>query len=183
MVLRGVGPALTDRRSQGGVVVNLHDAREAGEAAESMAVRLPVESFTLQPMLHGALQLAVGVAQDPVFGPVLACGGTAAQPDQPDLLEPRLLPLGELDAGEVVARLLDTTVLRPLRDDRAVAAGLRDLVLRLSALSEDLAEVQEVNCDPVLLVPGRVTVADADVRVAIPAPRPPAEARVRGQPE
>ncbi|MBO0746477.1 MAG: acetate--CoA ligase family protein, partial [Candidatus Dormibacteraeota bacterium] len=153
LVLRGVGPEIADRRHEGGVVVNLHDAREAREAAESMAAHLPVESFTLQPMLHGAIQLVVGVAQDPVFGPVLACGGSVPQADRPDLLETRLLPLGELEAGEVAVRLLDTPVLRPLRDDRAVAAGLRDLVLRLSALSDDLAEVQERDCDPVLLAP------------------------------
>ncbi|MBO0702800.1 MAG: acetate--CoA ligase family protein, partial [Candidatus Dormibacteraeota bacterium] len=115
----------------------------------------------------------------PVFGPVLACGGTDPQADHPDLLETRLLPLGELEAGEVARRLLDTPLLRPLRDDRQVAAALRDLVLRLSALSDDLAEVQELDCDPVLLAPGLVTVADADVRVATPAPRPPAEARIR----
>ena len=180
LVLRGVGPQITDRRRQNGVVVNLHNADEARQAAESMAARLPVASFTLQPMLHGAIQLVLGVAQDPVFGPVLACAGSVPQADHPDLLETRLLPLGELEADEMVGRLLDTPVLRPLRGDQAVASGLRDLVLRLSALSEDLAEVQELDCDPVLLVPGRVTVADAGVRVAMPAPRPPAEARLRG---
>ncbi len=182
LVLRGLGPKMTDRRRQGGVIVNLHSADEAREAANSMAARLPVESFTLQPMLRGAVQLVLGVAQDPVFGPVLAVGGAVPQADRPDLLETRLLPLGEQEADEMVGRLLRTPVLRPLRDDRAVAGGLRDLVLRLSALSDDLAEVQELDCDPVLLVPGRVTVADADVRVAVPVPRPPAEARIRVQP-
>ncbi|MGH7911089.1 MAG: acetate--CoA ligase family protein, partial [Candidatus Dormibacteraceae bacterium] len=168
----------------GAVALDLRDARQAREAAVAMQARLrgqgtPAESFTLQPMLHGALRLVLGVAQDPIFGTVLACGGSVPQADRPDLLERRLLPLGELEAFDVVERLLDSAILRPLRSDQRVAAGLRDLVLRLSSLTEDLAEVQALDLDPVLLTPGRVAVADAQVRVAIPAPRPPAEARLR----
>lgn len=126
-----------------------------------------------------AVRLVLSVVQDPVFGPVLACAGSVPQVDRADLLETRLLPLGELEAREVVERLLDTPVLRPLHGAEEAAAGLLHLVLRLSALSEDLAEVQAVDCDPVLLIGGRVVVAAARVQVAVPVPRPPAEARLR----
>jgi hypothetical protein len=44
---------------------------------------------------------------------------------------------------------------------------------------EDLAEIVDLDLDPVLASPSGAFVAEARVRVEARAPRPPAEARVR----
>ncbi|MFZ0214592.1 MAG: GNAT family N-acetyltransferase [Candidatus Dormiibacterota bacterium] len=184
VVLRGLGPQILDRGLQGGIAFDLHSADDVLAVATEMQQRLaadgtPLDGYTVQEMVHGAAQLVLGVTQDPVFGPVLACGGGRSAADLTDLVITRLVPLAELEAQAVVEQLLSHPSLRWLADDRTVAARLRELVLRVSALAEDLPEVQELDLTPVLLTPGVVGVADARVRVGVPLPRPPAEARLR----
>ena len=59
------------------------------------------------------------------------------------------------------------------------SAALRDLLLRVGALVEDLPEVVELDLEPVLVNEEGAFVGDASLRVEVRAPEPPLEARVR----
>ncbi|MBO0706612.1 MAG: acetate--CoA ligase family protein, partial [Candidatus Dormibacteraeota bacterium] len=166
VALKAFGSGLTARRSLGAVALDLRSRRAVQRAAREMRNRLTgagyaVSGFTIQPMVRDADQLIVGVTQDPVFGPVLACGHAEAS-------EPlvRLTPITETEADDVVLRL-------------GGSPALRDLVLRVSALVEDLPEVVELDLEPVLVNEEGAFVGDASLRVEVRAPQPPLEARVR----
>jgi hypothetical protein len=133
----------------------------------------PIEGFLVQPMAGPGVELLIGIASDPVFGPVMACaaGGTATE-----LLADasvRLAPLSEQDLHAMPAELATFPLLTghrgaPRADLDALAAVLR----RVSALADDLPAVAELDCNPVIAGPARATIVDMRVRIAPPTPRP-----------
>ena len=83
-------PDITHKSDVGGVALNLGDAdrvrREASAMLERVKAARPdarLDGFLLQPMVSrpGAVELLVGLVEDPVFGPVVAFGqgGTAVE--------------------------------------------------------------------------------------------------------
>ncbi|MET7475888.1 GNAT family N-acetyltransferase [Streptomyces sp. NPDC005648] len=110
--------------------------------------------------------LAVGA--DPVFGPVVSFGLTGDYADLMADLAHRVTPLSDRDAREMVRSLRAA----PLLDGRAGGRGvdlaaLEETILRISAMVEDLAEIEALDLRPVrLLPPGEgISVARATIRL------------------
>ncbi len=113
-------------------------------------------------MLHGGVEVLVGVAAEAVFGPlvVFGLGGIAT-----DLLgdhSARLSPLTDADARDLIssvraARLLDGYRGQP----GANTAALADVLLRVSRLADDLPEVAELDLNPVIARADGCQAADA----------------------
>ncbi|MFJ1968197.1 GNAT family N-acetyltransferase [Streptomyces sp. NPDC087903] len=111
----------------------------------------------------------LSVSADPVFGPVIAFGLTGDYADLMADVAHRVTPLTDRDAREMVRSLRAA----PLLDGRAGGAGvdlaaLENTVLRISAMVEDLPEIESLELRPVrLLPPGHgIAVARATVRLA-----------------
>jgi acyl-CoA synthetase (NDP forming) len=111
-------------------------------------------------------EMAIGVTDDHVFGPlvVLDCGARAA----------RLTPLTDTDADALIGSANATA---RLLGHRGVAAAdreaLRELLLRVSRLAEDLPEVTDLSLRPVIARPDRAVAVDARVKVAACPPQDP----------
>jgi acyl-CoA synthetase (NDP forming) len=111
-------------------------------------------------------EMTIGVTDDHVFGPlvVLDCGARAV----------RLTPLTDTDADALIGSA-DATA--RLLGHRAMAAagrdGLRELLLRVARLAEDLPEVTELSFRPVIARPDRAVAVDARVKVAACPPQDP----------
>jgi acyl-CoA synthetase (NDP forming) len=105
------------------------------------------------------------VRADPVFGPVVAFGLTGDYADLMADVAHRVTPLSDRDAREMVRSLRAT----PLLERQGVDFGaLEETVLRLSAMVEDLPEIEALELRPVRLLPSGdgVTVAHATIRLA-----------------
>ena len=98
-------------------------------------------------------EVTVRLAGDPVFGALVTFGDGA-----------RLVPLTDLDAD----KLIRSHRLRPEAD----VAALRDLLLRVSRLSEDLPEVTDLDLDLVVAGPA-LAVVNARVKVTPYEPQDP----------
>jgi acyl-CoA synthetase (NDP forming) len=90
----------------------------------------------------------------------------------------RLPPLGREEAMAMVRELRNAPLVEgslggPARDVAAVA----DVLVRLSALAEDLPEVTELDCDPLLVLEQGAVVLDARVRLEPAEPPLPLGAR------
>jgi acetate---CoA ligase (ADP-forming) len=185
VALKAVGPGISRRTEQGAVALGLRSQRSVRAAAKAMKARLAraghqVTGYLVQPMVADAIEMVVGVTQDPVFGPVLACGGSRTGLELLQDMSVRLTPLSASEAEQMIRELKSYPLLegyggRPVAD----VGALRELVLRVSGLVEDLAEVVELDLDPVMVNPSGAFVADARIRVESRPPRPPAEARIR----
>jgi hypothetical protein len=90
-------------------------------------------------------EVTVRVTADHVFGPlvVLGTGGTSSA---------RAVPLTDTDADELIRSVRPAS---PRSDDRP-AAGLRDLLLRVSRLADDLPEVTALDLDGTMVTNARI---------------------------
>jgi acetyltransferase len=115
-------PDISHKTDVGGVVLDLGDAdrvrREAAAMLERVTAARPearLHGFLVQPMIGrpGALELLVGLVEDPVFGPLVLFGqgGTAVEVVGDSSLE--LPPLNALLARRLMARTPVARVSRP----------------------------------------------------------------------
>jgi len=96
-------------------------------------------------------------------------GGTAAELLGDHVV--RLVPLTDRDAEEMVLGLRAAPLLTGYRGSEPTdVRGLIDLVLRLGRLAEDLPELAEADCNPVIATPDGPLVVDARIRVAWDSP-------------
>jgi len=114
----------------------------------------------VQSMVAPGVDVAIGVADHPLVGPVLRLGpgGVATRVTSSQV---QVLPLTDRDAARCVA----ASAVAPLLDD-AGRAALEDLLLRVGALVEAAPEVEELDLNPVIVSGGAAHVTDAQAWVA-----------------
>ncbi|GIU99233.1 MAG: GNAT family N-acetyltransferase [Actinomycetota bacterium] len=179
VALKAVGPGIVHKTDLGAVALGLRGATEVEAAARATTERLAAlglrpAGFLVQEMVEGGVEMLVGVAHDPLFGPVVACsaGGTAAELVRDVAV--RLAPLTDTDAIEMIRSLKTFPLLDGYRGaPKADVAALEEIVLRVSELVEAHAEVAEMDCNPVMVLPSGAVVVDARVRLTEVAPRAP----------
>src|SRR5262245_54871687 len=176
LVLKVLSPDITHKSDVGGVRLNLRSvaaveqaAREIVQAAHEKASDARITGFTVQPMVSrpGAHELIAGIGEDATFGPVILFGhgGTAVEviADRAVALPPLNLVLARaMIARTRVARLLGRYRDRPPADLEAIAATL----VKLSQLLADLAEVHELDINPLLADHRGVLALDARIVVS-----------------
>ena len=121
----------------------------------------------VQEMAGAGVDMLIGAIDDPSFGPVIACafGGTTAELLADSAI--RLGPLTDLDAGAMVSALKSAPLLRGYRGQRvADEAALRQALLQLSALVMLCPEIQEIDINPLRVLPVGVRALDVRVRIA-----------------
>ena len=179
VALKAHGPEILHKTELGAVEVGLSGAAEVEKAAtrmdRSLADRgLERTSFLVQQMVEGGVELLVGIATDPVFGPVVACGAGGTAVELLGDVSVRVCPLGGGDAAAMVGSLAIAPMLEGFRGLDPVDRGaLEDLIGRVGALAEAHREIVELDLNPVLARPDGAVAADSRIRVA-PAepPRP-----------
>jgi acetyltransferase len=179
VALKILSPDILHKTDVGGVELNLLTpdlVRACGERMlERIRAKLPaarIEGFTVQEMapVHEAVELIVGVAEDPLFGPVILVGhgGVAVEVigDKALGLPPLNLHLArEMLSRTRVAALLEGYRGRRPADLDAIAATL----MKVAQLVIDFAEVAELDINPLLALPDGVVALDARIRVGTPS--------------
>jgi acyl-CoA synthetase (NDP forming)/GNAT superfamily N-acetyltransferase len=157
---RGHVPAFADVRTSEARALVREFLRQASG-------RLPPEQTTellsyyripLADLPPAGTEVTVRVAADRMFGSLVTFG------EGPRTA--RLTPLTDLDADKMIG---SASRLPPEADLRA----LRDLLLRVSRLAEDLPEVTDLDLDPVIVSPEGVAVVNARVKVTPYEPQDP----------
>jgi acetyl coenzyme A synthetase (ADP forming)-like protein len=112
-----------------------------------------------------------GFVQDPAFGPLVLFGMGGPETEPADDRAARLAPLTDGEARQLVGSVRGAGRLTG-RGGTAPADldALVDVVLRLGRLAEDLPELAQVECDPVLVGPAGAAVVQARIRLGAPAP-------------
>ncbi|MBV6657557.1 MAG: bifunctional acetate--CoA ligase family protein/GNAT family N-acetyltransferase [Devosiaceae bacterium] len=168
-------PDLPHKSDVGGVVLDLahpeHVAAATDGLFERVKARTPntrIEGVTVQPMIDtsGGLELILGLADDPVFGPVIVFGrgGVAVEAIGDTTLD--LPPLDMRLAHQMIERTRVARLLKGHRghsplDEDAVADGL----VRLSQLSADVPQLRRLDLNPVLVTASGIMVLDARMQV------------------
>jgi acyl-CoA synthetase (NDP forming) len=119
------------------------------------------------------------------FGPLVACGAGGVLVELQRDVATRLTPLTDADVDDMLRSLKTFPLLEGYRGSpRLEVAALRELLLRVGMMVEDLPQLSELDLNPVMVLPdGEGGVAlDARRRIAEPAPTAPRGSRRRPPP-
>jgi len=171
--LKILSPDITHKSDVGGVRLNLLNDDQVAGAFEDMMRQVRtarpdarLEGAIVQPMLRfgNSREVLVGIATDPVFGPVITfgAGGTAVEVVRDSAVA--LPPLNAMLAKDLIGR---TRMARLLAGYRGVPPAdlnaLADLLIAVSGMACMLPWLKEMDLNPVLAHPGGAAVADARI--------------------
>ncbi|MBI5119755.1 MAG: GNAT family N-acetyltransferase [Rhodospirillales bacterium] len=175
--LKILSPDISHKSDVGGVMLDLDGPFETEKAAHAMLERVQkfhpnahVTGFTVQQMATrpGAHELIVGMATDPIFGPVLMFGegGTAVEVIGDSAVG--LPPLNMSLAREMISRTRVYKLLKGYRDRKAVDLDAVCLTLmQVAQLVIDIPEILEVDINPLFADSKGVLALDARIKVAV----------------
>jgi acyl-CoA synthetase (NDP forming) len=168
VALKALGPAILHKTERRAICLNVADESGVRSAYQELAARLgpDMTAVLVQQMVNPGVEMIVGAIQDPLFGPLIACGTGGVLVDVLADTSFRLHPLNASDAREMVDELRGARLLRGYRGSPPADEGaLRDVLLRISELVATAPEIQELDLNPVIVRRAGATVADVRVRI------------------
>lgn len=164
----------------GGVRLNLQNetaVRRAFSAilarAEDAGVLDAVDGVLIQPMLNGGVETMIGVAADRLFGPLIGFGLGGVNVELLGDVRFRIAPLTDRDADELLREIRGFPLLQGYRGQPAADVdALRDLLLRVSRLADEVPEIVELDLNPVIALPvgHGCRIVDARIKVGRTGP-------------
>jgi acyl-CoA synthetase (NDP forming) len=111
------------------------------------------------------------VLQEEVVGPLVLFGVGGAAADALADRAARLAPLTDSDAGELIRSIRAAPLLLGHPGAPGVdLTALRDLLLRISQMADDLPQIAELELSPVFARPDGVQAVDARIRLQAAEP-------------
>jgi acetyltransferase len=161
-------------RPQGGLMLDLLDAKQVTVAAQLLAAREPDRPLLVQHQAGRARELAIRVSDDVGFGPTISfgSGGTAPNPQDRAMDLPPL----NLTLAEALIRRCRTGAMlgRDLRDRPAASTdAVASTLVRISQLIVDFPEIAVLDLPSLFADSRGVLAADAWVRLRGAEETPP----------
>jgi acetyl coenzyme A synthetase (ADP forming)-like protein len=168
VALKAGAPDLVHKTDIGGVRLGLESDDAVREAFDAMRATLGdrMDDALVQPMAAPGIELIVGITHDQLFGPLvlLGMGGIAAELTRDTAL--RIVPVSVLDAHQMVRSLRSSPLLFGYRNTAEVdVAAVEDVLLRIGQLAEEIPELAELDCNPLVASPAGALVLDVKVRL------------------
>ncbi len=171
-------PDITHKSDVGGVRLNIREPRSVRTAFREMMDGVKAHSpdarvsgVTIEPMVERphAREIMIGIAHDPVFGPVISfgAGGTAVEIFADSQVA--LPPLNEYLSQDLIRGTRAARFLKQFRNlPPADTSKLTDVLQRISEIACELPEIKELDINPLLVDEDGVIAVDARVVVAPP---------------
>lgn len=160
LVAKLVSPDVAHKTEHGLIRLGLNSADAVAEAFRSMmakaqSMNVHIEGVTLEPMLHGGVEILAGVTRDPVFGWMLTVGLGGVWTELMQDARHMLLPVSASDAEGMLRslkgfKLLDGYRGAPKAD---VSAAARAIAALGDAVLAGGKRLREVEVNPLLVMP------------------------------
>ncbi|MCG6858249.1 MAG: bifunctional acetate--CoA ligase family protein/GNAT family N-acetyltransferase [Salaquimonas sp.] len=175
LVVKLLARNVSHKSDIGGVVLNIHTPAEARAAAWGITKRFKeaypegmLDGFAIQPMVtrRHAVETILGIARDPVFGPLImfGAGGTAVEVLRDTAMA--LPPLDDILARDLIDRTRIGKLLEGYRD--VPPADIPAIVAALQGLSQlivDFPAIQSLDANPVLASSTGIIALDARITI------------------
>jgi acetyl coenzyme A synthetase (ADP forming)-like protein len=166
---------LVHKTEVGGVYLNLANADDVCRAFAEIRVRLEqtgrldaLQGVLVQPMISGGIEVMVGVTQDPLFGPLIAFGLGGIYVEVLGDVCFRVTPLTDRDAIEMTASIRGRRLLEGYRGQPAAdVPAIQEVLLRVSRLVEEIAEIRELDMNPIIALPAGEGCRIVDARIQV----------------
>ena len=182
VALRADVPGLVRARGAGALIIDLHGEQEVRSGFRSLAETFGrrLAGVIVQPMVTGGVEVMISLLQDRVVGTLVLFGVGGAAADALAERAARLAPLTGSDADELIRSIRSAPLLlgRP-GAPRADLGALRDLLLRVSRMADDLPQIAELELSPIFARPDGAQAVDARIRLQAAEP---ADAHLRRLP-
>jgi acetyl coenzyme A synthetase (ADP forming)-like protein len=172
VAVKALGPTLVHKTEIGGVRLGLASEQAVREAFTDFATRLGdrLEGVLVQKMVTGGVEMVVGALNDPSFGPLVMAGTGGIFVELIGDTVFRMCPLADVDAVEMINEMKGRILLRGYRGATpADEAAFRRVLLAVSQLVDACPEIQEMDVNPLLVLPHGAVAVDVRVRIAAPA--------------
>ncbi len=182
VVLKARDESLRHRYDQVGVRLSLPDASSVRQAYDELAAAGMQHLYVqvMAPRDRSTVSTVLRVSADPSFGALVAFGIGGVATELLEDLAYRAVPLTDTDAADLIAAPKAAPLLNGYRGAAVVdRAALLDLVLRVSALADDLPEIGALRLEPVLVGPAGICVTGATAQIGAPGARPDVRRRLR----
>jgi acyl-CoA synthetase (NDP forming) len=159
----------------GGVRLNLQNEAAVRRAFNDILARArqagvldAVDGVLIQPMLTAGVETMIGVAADRLFGPLIGFGLGGIHVELVGDVRFRIAPLTDRDADELMHEIRGFRLLEGYRGQPAADIGaLRDVLLRVSRLADEVPEIVELDLNPVIALPDGHGCRIVDARIKV----------------
>lgn len=175
VALKILSPDISHKSELGGVVLGLDGAEEVRSEAQAMLQRVAkarpevrLEGFLIEPMVHRpqAQELFIGIARDPLFGPIVMFGAGGLNVEAIADQVVGLPPLDDVLAKDMISRTRISNLLQGRRGQSpADIEAVTGVITRLSQLAVGEPDIAELDINPLLADASGVIVLDARVRL------------------
>ncbi|MEW6719306.1 MAG: acetate--CoA ligase family protein [Thermodesulfobacteriota bacterium] len=175
VVMKIVSPQILHKTDVGGVRLNLSSEEEVARAfveiTSTVRRHAPaawIAGVSVQEMIVGGQELIIGLSRDPQFGPLLMLGLGGIYVEVLKDVAFRVAPLSRRDAVEMIHEIRAYPLLAGYRGaEPADEDAIVDALQRLSALSVDFPEIQELDINPIRVMPRGKGLRAIDCRISI----------------
>ncbi len=162
VVMKVMGPV--HKSDPGGVILNVGDFFQAAEAFGKLMSIEGAGGVLVQPMIKG-IELFAGVSREPGFGHLLITGMGGIFIEIYKDISTALVPLSPEEAMYMIRDLKGFKILEGARGQTAVdLEAFADILVRLSALAENLPEIMEMDINPLMANEKGILAVDARIR-------------------
>jgi acetyl coenzyme A synthetase (ADP forming)-like protein len=175
VVMKVSSPKILHKTEAGAVMVNLTSEAAVRTAFRQLAATAPDamkpgsdSTIVVQPMITNGIETLIGVTADPLFGPLVAFGLGGVQVEVLRDVAFRIAPLTDRDADDLLHSIRGFPLLQGYRGRPATDIdALRDVLLRVSAMSIGVPEIQELDLNPVIALPTGHGCRIVDARIKV----------------
>jgi acetyl-CoA synthetase (ADP-forming) len=171
VVLKVVSPLIGHKSDAGGVVLDLSSDNEVEEAFQELETRVgakkpgsDVRGILVAKMMPPGTEVIVGMTRDPQFGPTILFGLGGIFVEVLKDVSYRVAPVSEKEAERMIRDIKGYPLLKGARKTEPVdLKALTDLIVKISRLSIEIPEIEELDLNPVLAYGKGVYAVDARI--------------------
>jgi acyl-CoA synthetase (NDP forming) len=157
VVMKLLSDTITHKTDVGGVMLDIRSEKEVEQAYRQIEKRLEdigkadeMQGVMIQKMVSEGTEVIIGITQDPSFGSLILFGKGGTEAELYKDVTFRICPLTDRDTQEMVQSVKIYQLLQGWRGAKpGDIAAVEDLLLRISAIAEDLHQISELDLNPV----------------------------------
>lgn len=161
VVLKIVSPQILHKSDAGGIKLNLSSDQELRKAIEIMQLgitqNLPqaiIKGFLVEKMAPKGMEVIIGMKRDPNFGPLIMFGMGGIVVELFKDIAFGIAPLSPADVDRMIGSTKAGTLLKGYRGSASLdTEALKQAILKLSAIAVNHPEIQEIEINPLLVLP------------------------------
>jgi acyl-CoA synthetase (NDP forming) len=182
VVVKADVEGLVHKTDAGAVLLDLRTGADVRRGYDQLASRFgpALRQVLVQPMLAEGVEVLIGVAHEPVFGPLVVFGLGGVTADVLGDHAARLTPLTDVDARKMIGGIRAAPLLYGHHGGPPVDLdSLADILLRISRLADEVPEIAELDLNPVIAQADGAHPVDARIRLVPTEPQDPFLRRLR----